>query len=281
VSYFQVLILAIVQGAAELLPVSSSAHVILAERLLGLDPSRPELTFLLVMLHTGTMFAVIQYFWPRWLAFLRRPDATVTQRDYFKLLVVATAVTGVLGLALKLGIEKLVLKGPKAEVEELFRSLPLMAASLGAVGVVILAAGFRDTAANAAPLATRRAGAIGLVQGLCLPFRGFSRSGATISTGLFLGLSRSTAEEFSFALAVLLTPPVIGLELHRLVKQGEHFDPALLTPGLVGMVLSFLSGAVALRLLSRALEKGRFQYFGIYCLAFAGVVLGAHFVLDR
>jgi undecaprenyl-diphosphatase len=80
---------------------------------------------------------------------------------------------------------------------------------------------------------------------------------------------------------VLLTPPVVALELHRLVKSGERFDPALLVPGLVGMVLSFVSGAFALRLLSRALEKGRFQYFGLYCVAFAGVVLGAHFALDR
>ena len=65
---FQILILAIVQGAAELLPVSSSAHVIVAEKLLGLDPTLPSLTLLLVMLHTGTMFAVIVYFWKQWRA---------------------------------------------------------------------------------------------------------------------------------------------------------------------------------------------------------------------
>jgi len=66
-----ILILAIIQGACELLPVSSSAHVIIAEKLMGLDPSSPEMTMLLVMLHTGTMFAVIVYFWSGW------------KRDYF------------------------------------------------------------------------------------------------------------------------------------------------------------------------------------------------------
>ncbi len=65
-SIFHVIILAIVQGLAELLPVSSSAHVVVAEKLMGLDPSSPEMTLLLVMLHTGTMFAVIVYFWNQW-----------------------------------------------------------------------------------------------------------------------------------------------------------------------------------------------------------------------
>src|SRR5579884_3019708 len=64
--YLKILLLALIQGAAELLPVSSSAHVIVAERLMGLDPSTPEMVFLLIMLHTGTMFAVLVYFWQRW-----------------------------------------------------------------------------------------------------------------------------------------------------------------------------------------------------------------------
>ncbi|MGA3007627.1 MAG: undecaprenyl-diphosphate phosphatase, partial [Opitutaceae bacterium] len=65
-TFFQILILGLIQGAAELLPVSSSAHVIVAEKLMKLDPSSPEMTFILVMLHTGTMFAVIAYFWSAW-----------------------------------------------------------------------------------------------------------------------------------------------------------------------------------------------------------------------
>ena len=65
-SFLQIFILAIVQGIGELLPVSSSAHVILVEKLMGLDPTTPSMTFLLVMLHTGTMLAVIVYFWRSW-----------------------------------------------------------------------------------------------------------------------------------------------------------------------------------------------------------------------
>jgi len=65
-SIWHIIVLGFVQGFAELLPVSSSAHVVVAEKLMGIDPSAPESTFLLVMLHTGTMFAMILYFWRQW-----------------------------------------------------------------------------------------------------------------------------------------------------------------------------------------------------------------------
>src|ERR1700689_1938989 len=106
---------------------------------------------------------------------------------------------------------------------------------------------------------------IGLVQGLCLPFRGFSRSGATISTGLFCGVSRSLSEDFSFALAVVLTPPVQVYSLYKLLKAhdltADTLDKTLL-PGLIGMIFSFGAGLLALRFLSAVLEHGRWKYFG-------------------
>lgn len=93
--YLYIIILAIVQGLTELLPVSSSAHVVVAEKLLGLEPSSPPMTLLLVMLHTGTMFAVIVYFWTQW------KDAYFGTRATFKksaqFIVIATALTGVVG----------------------------------------------------------------------------------------------------------------------------------------------------------------------------------------
>ncbi len=116
------------------------------------------------------------------------------------------------------------------------------------------------------------------MQGLCLPFRGFSRSGATISVGLMCGLPRKLAEEYSFILAVVLTPPLIVRQTWKLLKAEQAGSTPLLElllPGLVGMVLAFLSGLVALRLLSAVLEGGRWGLFGVYCLAFAGVVFFA------
>ena len=273
-----ILVLAVVQGAAELLPVSSSAHVIVAAKLMGLDPVNPEMTLLLVMLHTGTMFAVIVYFWRDWKTdYFGSGDAF---RKIIARVVIATAVTGAAGLALKYLIERFALGGtPHAEIELLFGNMPLIAAALAAVGVLIVYSGLRarPSAGTSGPT-LRESSWIGLLQGLCLPFRGFSRSGATISAGLLLGIARSKAEEFSFALAVVLTPPVIAREVHRLLKAqvalpSRTADLArLFYPGAGGMVLSFLSGLLALRLLSRVLSGGKWHYFGVYCLCAAAVV---------
>ncbi|HEX9078502.1 MAG TPA: undecaprenyl-diphosphate phosphatase [Desulfuromonadaceae bacterium] len=269
-----ILILAAVQGAAELLPVSSSAHVIVIAKLLGLDPTTPEMTLLLVMLHTGTMFAVICYFWKSWHAgFFASRRLFVAS---LKLIVLATIMTGAVGLALKGLIERFVLgNAPHAEIELLFGNLGLISAALTAAGLLIIIAGLRGRrGGESSAVGVGESLVIGIVQGLCLPFRGFSRSGATISAGLLLGIARARAEEFSFALAVVLTPPVIAREVLRLLKAhaltapgGPHL--ALFLPSLAGMVLSFLAGLLALRWLSSWLEKGRWHFFGYYCLAAA------------
>lgn len=299
-TFLQIFILGLIQGAAELLPVSSSAHVIIAQKLMGLDPGAPEMTFLLVMLHTGTMFAVIIYFWSRWKLLLsqnggRIPGSEPTENNvpglsgpgitFLKWVGIATVFTGVIGLGLKIIIEKIVLEKmlghSKAEVEHLFRNMPLIGTALFLVGVFIVFAGRQEKTSSSNVLTRFQALVIGVVQGLCLPFRGFSRSGATISTALFFGISRTLAEDFSFALAVVLTPPVIFLELHRLLKAkaiDNNFSlGALLMPGMLGMACSFVAGLFALRFLSSALEKGRWKLFGYYCFVAAGFVFFLHF----
>lgn len=281
--WLQILILAVIQGACELLPVSSSAHVIVAEKLMGLNPSSPEMTMLLVMLHTGTMFAVIAYFWGKW------------QRDYISApgklqpfiiqVIIATLCTGAVGYGLKIIIEKVFMRGVEhAEIEQLFSNLPLIAGALAAVGVLIIIAGMRENKTpRQSEIQTPAAIAIGIVQGLCLPFRGFSRSGSTISTGLLLGLPRLKLEEFSFALAVVLTPPIIAQEAHRLLKaKGNELSMVhLIAPSLLGMFLSFIAGLLALKWLSSWLEKGRWKFFGFYCLVASAGVLAVHFLSQR
>ncbi len=279
---FKILVLAIIQGAAELLPISSSAHVIVAEKLMGLDPTSPEMTLLLVMLHTGTMFAVIFFFWKSWeVSFFSSKEVIW---DSVKLITAATFLTGIIGLSLKYFIEKFILSDvPHAEIELLFGNMVMISAALAAVGLLIIFAGWKSRrSSEKVTLGLRESCWIGAVQGLCLPFRGFSRSGATISAGFLLGIARQRVEEFSFALAVVLTPAVIVREVLRLLKA-HHASSAnatsmmdLFYPSLLGMVLSFISGILALKWLSNWLERGRWHLFGIYCLCASVVVYLLH-----
>jgi undecaprenyl-diphosphatase len=239
------------------------------------------MTLLLVMLHTGTMFAVIVYFWKQWRATYFSSAAAF--KAIAVLLVVATAVTGVIGFAIKEIIERTALRDvPHSEIEDLFGHLEFIAPALAAAGVLILIAGLRENRMrriarpDTGDVSFAGAGIIGAVQGLCLPFRGFSRSGATISTGMLLGVSKPRAERFSFALAVVLTPPVLVREVLRL-RHWQHAGgaPALAAavwPSVLGAVVAFIAGLLALRWLSRALEGGRWYLFGIYCLLAAGAV---------
>lgn len=275
-SFAQILILAVIQGIAELLPVSSSAHVITAEKLMGLDPSSPEMTMLLVMLHAGTMLAVIVYFWKAWKKTYFSSMQTFKQAVVH--LVIATAITGIVGLTVLALIKRwFSTDASRFEVEQLFSNTKLMAAALAASGVLIIASA--RIRRREGTLGYGSAAIIGAVQGLCLPFRGFSRSGATISTGLVCGVEHVRAEQFSFALAVVLTPPVIikeALRLHHakagLSAEQSHAMLGLIAPSLLGMVLSFLAGLVALRWLSRWLDADRWHLFGAYCLAAAALV---------
>lgn len=329
-SLLHVIILAIVQGLAELLPVSSSAHVIVAEKLMGMDPSAPEMTLLLVMLHTGTMIAVIVYFWQRWRrTFFHSLDEF---KNFAVALIAATILTGIVGGGIVEFIEKVLMRHqPHAWVEQLFNRLDLIAAALAVAGVFILIAGIvenrraqvegsattgngQSTSPNANPPAPQTADPaqrtaasigvlekrrilqistthethemtasqfswIGAIQGLCIPFRGFSRSGATISTGLLLRVARRTAEDFSFALAVVLTPPADARELWRLY-QAQHHQLAGVLPAasasVLGMIFAFCAGLLALRWLSRWLENGRWHLFGMYCMAAAIAVAYLH-----
>lgn len=308
----KILLLAIVQGLAELLPVSSSAHVVVAEKLLHLDPSSPDMTLVLVMLHTGTMFAVIVYFWSQW------KRAYFSSADAFKRFAIravwATLLTFVVGYPIIKGVEhhekskiaipaEVVDKVPcvfshGGDIETLFSRLDIVAPALFAAGLLILWAGMRErnaekrSAASYERTALRsgenvtfaQAGWMGAVQGLCLPFRGFSRSGATISTGLLTGASRERAERFSFALAVIITPAAILREAARLNRAAHDATAGCavvnlhssVLASLLGMVFAFFAGLAALRWLSAWLESGKWYLFGIYCLVASFVVFYLH-----
>ncbi len=280
-NWLHIVILAIVQGFTELLPVSSSAHVIVTAELLHENMSTPANALLLVLLHTGTMFAVIVYFWRQWVdQFL---SSWARFWSFFKLIFLASLLSGAVGYPVILLVEHILSQGGRpVPIEALFHKLNWIAPALAAAGLLILWAGLREARrpaeAEASPREIRRGEAVimGILQGLAIPFRGFSRSGVTISGGLLQGGQRARIESFSFAMVVAITPLAIARELWRVHKAAHTaMTPlhvaAVLEPGLLGMACAFLAGMVALRWLSSWLEAGRWHWFGIYCLAAAAV----------
>jgi undecaprenyl-diphosphatase len=198
--------------------------------------------------------------------------------------IAATLLTGIVGGGIIEFIEKVLMRHEAhAWVEQLFSRLDLIAIALAAAGVFILIAGLyenrrRENGATR-KLTPAQYSSIGAIQGLCIPFRGFSRSGATISTGLLTRVARSSAEDFSFALAVVLTPPADAREIWRLYQAQHHQLAGVLpavAPSILGVVFAFLAGLLALKWLSRWLEMGRWHIFGIYCLVAALVIAYLH-----
>ena len=282
-NWLHVVILALIQGLTELLPVSSSAHVIVMAELLHENMSTPANALLLVMLHTGTMFAVIAYFWRRWVGeFL---SSWARFRRFCQLIFVASLFSGLIGYPLIVLVERILSHGNHhVAIEALFHKLNWTAPALFIVGLLILYAGLREARRPAAENAKGARGigwldavVMGVLQGFAIPFRGFSRSGSTISGGLLNGGNRAEIESFSFAMVVAITPLAIAREAWRLMHRADlagvavHWGAAL-APSLLGMVCAFLAGLLALRWLSRWLEQGRWHWFGVYCLCAACVV---------
>jgi undecaprenyl-diphosphatase len=229
------------------------------------------------------MFAVIVYFWSRWVEEFF--SSWMAFGEFITRLLFATIISGVVGYPLMKIIERVLAQsGDRAEIESLFSKLNWIAPALAAVGILIIYAGLREARQTKAPEPPSHTGILwpqaivmGILQGIAIPFRGFSRSGSTISGGLLAGGSRARIESFSFAMAVAITPLAIGREALRAFKGAQLAGNAapigsILAPGLVGMVCAFIAGLIALRWLSSWLEQGRWHWFGAYCLVAAAAV---------
>jgi undecaprenyl-diphosphatase len=196
----------------------------------------------------STMFAVIVYFWREW----RRAyfDSIRVFKRIAGRVILATTLTAVIGVAIIKIVERTAFQGVKlAEIENLFGHLEFIAPALAVAGVLILVAGMtekwrvRPALSEPTDIGIKQAGVIGAIQGLCLPFRGFSRSGATISTAMLMGVAKSRAETFSFALAVVLTPPVVLREVMRLIHSGAIAGTAGLGSGVAVLIVPSLLGS--------------------------------------
>jgi len=261
----QAIILGVVQGLTEFLPVSSSGHLLLSQYFLGMDQDRFGLTFD-AAIHTGTVLAVVSFFWRDLLRMARAfvgslggPNFRDQDQRMAYLILVATIPAGIVGFFFENFFEREV------------RSPWLVAFNLVLVGVLFIvgeAVGRKNR--NSDKLSFREAIGIGLAQTAAL-FPGVSRSGATITLGLFLGLRRDEAARFSFLMSVPITAAAALLSLVDAVGGGIDAYGALLF--FVGSVSSAVVGYLAIRFLLNYLAGHSLRVFAYYRFALAAVVV--------
>lgn len=262
------LILGIVQGAAEFLPISSSGHLILVPRLFGW-PEQPLAYD--VALHIGTFLAIAIYFRRDWVQLIME-----TVRDFarYRLQFALWGPHGRLALLLLVGTVPAVLAGlVLSSVENRLRTPGIVAAMLILVGLLMAAVerwGPRPETSGLERLTVRRTLLIGLAQA-CSLVPGVSRSGATIVAGMAAGLSRTTAARFSFLLAMPVTLAAIVKEVPEL-RHAETAGISGIEIG-IGIATSFTVGIAAIALLLRYLATRPLYIFTVYRIALALVVL--------
>ena len=278
---YQAVVLAIVQGLGEFIPVSSSGHLILVRRLLGWNELSPahELTFD-VALHFGTLLSVLFYFRRTWLQIIRAalggkvvrfsesggsdanlsPEEQKEERMLLWFLAIATIPGAIAGKLLE------------HSAEDYFREHVVLIA--GALIVVALLMWLGEKASKLNKPLTRISLADSLIVGIAQAFAlipGVSRSGSTISAGLFCNMTRDAAVRFSFLLSTPIIAGAALLKAHELHKEG--LPPGMHAPFIVGIIISALVGYAAIAWLIRYLQTNSLKAFIIYRIVVGIVVI--------
>lgn len=281
---FESIILGLLQGLAEFLPISSSGHLVLGEKLLNMKEAG---MFFDIMLHAGTLLSIFVVFRKKLVDMIvgciRRDPVQLKEAGY---IVLASIPTAIIGIGFKKPLESL-FENPKAVCcAMLFTATLLFVSQWGKTGS-------KHPECEGVKMNWWRALVTGVVQGIaCIP--GISRSGSTISGMIFLGVNRKYAGEFSFLMSI---PAVGGAALLDCIKWIKCQDPETVaryaiekpekalacadasgfTPELlVGMIVAFIFGIIALKWLMAFVQKGKFHYFSYY-LWVAGI-LGLIFI---
>jgi len=267
----QALVMGVVQGLTEFLPISSSGHLILVPSLAGWDDAFVNSLAFSVMLHVGTLGALLVYFRDDWarlvpagLAALRdRSFAGSSDRRLAWLLAVSTVPAGLAALAVGDVVER-----------EAFRQPGLVVTMLAVfAGVLWLADRWGARSRSIDQLGFAGALGVGLAQAVAL-IPGVSRSGATMSAALFAGLDRPSAARYAFLMATPVTALAAVYESLKLVS-GTGPVAAQAAPLVAGVVASFVSGLLAIAVLLRYLRTRSFDVFVVYRLGLAAVFIVA------
>jgi len=250
-------VLGLVQGLGEFLPISSSAHLILVPWLMGW--ADPGLTFD-IALHVGTLIAVIIYFWKDWINLLHKGFTRPKEREgtLFWYLVLATIPGALIGFVLE------------DIAETVFRHPVLIACMLILLGIILYVVDRRGKKQiDVQHISLKTSFLIGLSQALAI-IPGVSRSGVTMTAALALGMTREGAARFSFLLSA---PIILGAALVKMPELLAH--PSMIDAGfLIGMALSCVSGLLAIGFLLRYVQTRTFLPFVIYRFVLGAFVIG-------
>ncbi len=253
-THFASLILGLVEGFTEFLPISSTAHLILASRLLGLDQSAVVKSFE-ISIQSGAMLAVIVFYWRKFLDI-----------EMLKRIVAAFIPTAIIGLLLYKVVKSYFLGN---------MTVVLLALGIGGI-ILILFERFikkKEAFGDMRSMSYKDAMLIGVAQAVAV-IPGVSRSAATIVGGMLLGMSREAIVEFSFLLAVPTILAATGLDF---IKNIHEFGAGQMGNLAIGFVVSFVAALVSIQFLLSFIRKHSFERFGIYRIAI--VVLFAIFLL--
>jgi len=239
------IILGIIQGITEFFPVSSSGHLVIIQKALGITQNQLAIS---VVLHLGTAFALVVFFFRDLVGLVKNLHLLIR-------LFIVTVITAIIGL---LG---------KDFFEGLFDSVQFVALALVVTGITLILTK-KFMSGQRKNITLKDTLILGFTQSVAI-IPGISRSGITISTLLFRGLDRNMSLRFSFLAAI---PVIFGAA----ILEAKNIDFALKVEWghlLVGFLVSFSVGILTIRFLKMILDKAKFYYFGYYCLAIAIITL--------
>lgn len=258
--YFISFLLGLLQGITEFLPISSSGHLVFAEALLGFSPGQ-GLTFI-VVIHFGSLCSIFVYYREKlakivrsWVELFKsdsyqkqyRKDSNLKLTVFVLLSMIPAAIVGLLF---------------RKEIEELFMNPQIVSWTFLITGIILLLTYLRKTYPN--HLNFKNTFLIGVAQAIAIT-PGISRSGSTISTGLYLGVKREEAADFSFLMVIPVIAGAMLLEIAKIISTGLA-DTAYIHLA-IGFFTSFISGYFAIKYLIELLKSKGIWPFGWYCLA--------------
>ncbi len=258
-TWFEALILGIIQGLTEYLPVSSSGHLAIGQALFGMNDGADNLMFT-VAVHVATILSTIVILWSEidWIVRGLFKCELNAETKYALNIVVSMIPVGIVGLFFK------------DQVEEVFGSGLLVVGCCLLITAALLTFSYFAKPRQKEKISWRDALIIGIAQAVAV-LPGVSRSGSTIATGLMLGNKKESLAQFSFLMVI---PPILGealLDVLKMVKGEDVMGGIEALPLVIGFVAAFLSGCLACKWMINIVKKGKLIYFGIYC-AIVGVV---------